>query len=365
MVPAVLHVLATAHEQGVSISRMVRTLARTVDPQRYRLAAWFLGGEGPLAAEFAGAGIPVRTFAWRADRRDVKGAWDVWRTLRRERFDIVHLHVGGRATPLVVRAAARRTKLILHLHYSGTEGGLAGPIRIQPWMADRVVALSAAVAGKVSGILPRVVYHGIGLPNHASRVTRDDPAIVLGVASRLVPVKGLIYLLRAVALLRRELPHVRVEVAGSGTHAGQLQREAEMLGLGDTVAFVGWQRDIWPWLARWDVFVQPSLDEGFGMAPLEAMAAGLPVVATRVGGLPELVEDGRTGYLVPPADAPALAARLHDLASSAERRHVMGSAARTRVRDYFSAERMTADWVSIYDELLGVERRELLADCVA
>lgn len=344
---------------------MVRTLAQTVDPGHYRVAAWFLGGDGPLAAELAGAGIPVRTFDWAANRRDVKGALEVWRSLRGECFDIVHLHVGGRATPLVVRAAALRTKLILHLHYSGAEAGLTGPIRIQPWMADFVVALSEAVASKVSGMTARVVHYGIRLPDEAGRVPTRDGAIVLGVASRLVPVKGLTYLLRALALLRRELPHVRVEVAGSGTGAEQLQHEAGVLGLRDAVAFVGWQRDIWPWLARWDVFVQPSLDEGFGMAALEAMAAGLPVVATRVGGLPELVEDGCTGYLVPPADPPALAARLHDLASNADRRDAMGLAARTRVRERFSAERMTADCVGIYDELLGLDRRESLEGALA
>lgn len=338
---------------------MVRTLARTVDPGRYRVAAWFLRGHGPLAEELAAAGVPVRTFEWCANRSDVTGAWEVWRSLRRERFDIVHVHVGGRATPFVVRAALR-TKLILHLHYSGAEGGLTGPIRIQRWMADRVVALSEAVAGKVSGVPPRVVYYGIGIPTDATRRSSDDRAIVLGVASRLVPIKGLTYLLRALATLRRELPHVRLEIAGSGTDAEQLQREAGVLGLGDAVSFVGWQRDIWPWLARWDVFVQPSLDEGFGMAALEAMGAGLPVVATRVGGLPELVDDGCTGYLVPPADAPALAARLRDLACNADRRRAMGRAARARVRERFSAERMTAECVGIYDELLGCDRRESL-----
>ena len=89
------------------------------------------------------------------------------------------------------------------------------------------------------------------------------------------------------------------------------------------------------------------------MAALEAMAAGLPVVATSAGGLPELVEDGRTGFVVPPADATALAARLRDVMWNADRRCAMGAAGQARVREHFSAERMADALTGIYDELLG------------
>ncbi|HEY5619810.1 MAG TPA: glycosyltransferase family 4 protein [Vicinamibacterales bacterium] len=365
MTPArVLHVLATAHEHGASIGRMVRTLAQALDPGRFCVAAWFLGGEGPLAKEFATAGIAVRTFDWSGDRHEVVGASGFWRGLRREPFSIVHLHFGGRAAPFLVRSAVR-TKIVLHLHYNGAEAGRTGPIRIRPWMADQVVALSRAVAGDVIGVTPRVVYYGIRIPQHSGRgVTQrhnSPQSAVLGVASRLVPVKGIVYLIRALALLRQEFPAVRLEIAGAGPEQAGLQQEARALDLCDAVAFVGWQADIWPWLARWDIFVQPSLAEGFGMAALEAMAAGLPVVGTSAGGLPELIEDGCSGYVVPPGDATALAARLRELLLNADRRSAMGAAGQARVRERFSAERMAAELSGIYDALLdrnGARQRD-------
>lgn len=349
----VLHVLATAQEQGASISRMVRAFAQTVDPQRYRLEAWFLGGDGPLAAELREAGVAVRTFTWNADRHDLAGAWRFWRSLRRDPFPIVHLHVGGRAVPFLVRSALR-TKILLHLHYTGAEAGSAGPIRVRVWMADQVVALSRAVALKVVGAKPRVIYYGIQVPEQRPRrppETGDDP--VMGAASRLVRIKGIVYLLRAVAHLRREFPGIRLEIAGAGPEEEPLRREANALGLGECVTFLEWQTNVWPLLARWDIFVQPSLEEGFGMAALEAMAAGLPVVGTSTGGLPELIEDGCTGYVVPPADALALAGRLRDLLTHPARRRAMGAAARARVRERFSAERMAAEISAIYDEVLS------------
>jgi glycosyltransferase involved in cell wall biosynthesis len=241
---------------------------------------------------------------------------------------------------------------VLHLHYDGAEAGGEGPIHVRRWMADEVIALSHAVASNVSGLTPRVVYYGIEAFGEPKR-RPDLNTLVVGAASRLVPIKGIVYLIRAIARLHDELPAVRLEIAGAGPERQSLEHEAHRLRLRDAVKFVGWQRDIWPWLTRWDVFAQPSLAEGFGMAALEAMTAGLPVVGTLAGGLPELIEDGCTGYVVPPADVTALAARLRALMLDADLRRAMGTAAHARVRQQFSAGRMASDVTAVYDELLG------------
>jgi len=356
----VLHVLTAAHAQGASISRIVRTLGKVIPPHGYDLTAWFLGGDGPMADELRAAGLAVRTFDWSGARHDVVGALRFWCSLRRENFSIVHLHFGGRAVPFVVRSA-QRTKIVFHAHYDGAEAGRAGPIQVRPWMADEVVALSRAVATNVIGITPCVVYYGIEPREQSTKPTRaiGQPTLV-GVASRLVPIKGIVYLIRALGLLRRELSSVRLEIAGAGPDHAALQQEVRSLGLHDIVAFVGWQPDIWPWLERWDIFVQPSVAEGFGMAALEAMAAGLPVVASSAGGLPELIEDGRTGYVVPPADPTTLAARLRHLVLHADLRDAMGAAGRARVRQHFSPERMAAEMSAIYDRLLSSQERAVM-----
>jgi glycosyltransferase involved in cell wall biosynthesis len=218
--------------------------------------------------------------------------------------------------------------------------------------------LSRAVATNVVGITPRVVYYGIEPREEITRPRGLSQPTTLGVASRLVPIKGIVYLIRALALLRRDFEGVRLEIAGAGPDQTALRQEVRTLGLEDSVAFVGWQPDIWPWLGRWDILVQPSLAEGFGMAALEAMAAGLPVVASSAGGLPELVEDGRTGYVVPPADPATLAARLRHLVLHADLRETMGAAGRARVRQHFSPQRMAAEIATVYDRLLGLRDRQ-------
>jgi len=155
-----------------------------------------------------------------------------------------------------------------------------------------------------------------------------------------------------VALLCLEFPTLRLEIAGTGPQREDLEREAGRLGLTSGVRFLGWQRDLGPIFRSWDIFAMPTLEEGFGMAGLEAMAEGLPVVATSVGGLPEVVEDGQTGYLVPPSDVTALSGRLRLLILDPKRRQAMGAAGRERARNHFSVDRMVGEIAAIYDSLV-------------
>jgi glycosyltransferase involved in cell wall biosynthesis len=184
-------------------------------------------------------------------------------------------------------------------------------------------------------------------PDKSSQTT-----IIIGAACRLVPLKGLLDLIQAIAILSLEFRCLKLEIAGTGPERENLQTEVSRLGLKDQVRFLGWQPDLSPIFQKWDVFAMPSLEEGFGMAALEAMAEGLPVVATCVGGLPEVIEDCHTGYLVPPSDVAALVGRLRLLILDPERRQAMGAAGRERVRTHFSVHRMVAKIQAIYDSLL-------------
>jgi glycosyltransferase involved in cell wall biosynthesis len=170
-----------------------------------------------------------------------------------------------------------------------------------------------------------------------------------------VALKGIEYLLRALAELRREFPTLRVEIAGTGPHHEKLKAAAADAGMTEHVRFLGWIDDLASVFSRWDVFVMPSLEEGFPIAALDAMAAGLPVVATDVGGVPELIEDGKTGRLVPPYDADALASRLRLLLLNPEQRLSMGAAGHARVRDHFSVAPMIESFAQLYDELVREE----------
>lgn len=357
MAREVLHILNGACFDAPSIVGIVGELAQRLDPERYRIHAWLLEGYGPLAEDLRAEGIEVKFFNWTRGARDPAGAWRFWRALReeRDRFAIIHEHTLGRPLRLLVRAATP-AKLASHLHviWYKERGNHYRLVRKFNFGAHCVICTSRAAADTVRGARPRVVYPGIPIPPachpKGERVSRPQ---VIGTAGRLAPVKGITFLLRAFRLLRAEFPEVRLEIAGEGPLREELQAEASALGLQDRVAFLGWRKDLLAVLQGWDIYVQPSLLEAFGVAALEAMATGLPLVGTAAGGLPELIADGKTGLLVPPRDPEALAEAIRRLLLNPAQARDMGVAGRERAVKYFSVERMVAQIAEIYDDLLN------------
>jgi glycosyltransferase involved in cell wall biosynthesis len=357
MAHQVLHLLGTAQPESTGMARIVRTLAEGLDPARYRIHAWFLAGAGPLVGALQHAGVEAVSVDWWRGMQDPVGAWRFWRKLHRQNFAIVQLHFGGRSVHWLV-GAGTQAKIIRHLHGRILEPQGLAPVNFSARGTDAVVAVSQAVANQVVDGPARVIYAGLAMPcNHAPAPRGHAPSeIILGTAGRLVELKGIEYLLRAAAAVQSEFPALRVEIAGSGPQRTKLEDAAVQAGLGGQVKFLGWINDLPSLLSRWDIFVMPSLEEGFPIAALDALAAGLPVVATSVGGIPELIEDGKNGYLVPARDVEALASRIRTLLCNPELRACMGAAGYARVRDHFSAAQMTASFAQLYDELLEETR---------
>jgi glycosyltransferase involved in cell wall biosynthesis len=350
MTRQVLHLLGTAQPSGAGVARIVRTIATRLDPTKYGVHAWFLGENGPLAAELHSAGVSVRVIQWSQGARDPWGAWRFWRNVRRTHFAIVHVHSGARSVSGLVRAATGAA-LVVHVHGRILEARGQRPMPIRVPNADAVIAVSRAVAQQVQDGAARVIYTGVESPDRHHLGSASGH--VLGVAARLVPVKGVADVIRAVAQVRNGVPDVRLEIAGDGPERPALERRVRELGLSDCVAFLGWRADLASVFSRWDVFVQASHEEGFPVALAEAMAAGLPAVATAVGGTVELVDAGRTGWLAPPEDPDTLAGRLRGLLADSQQRRAMGAAARARMRDCFSADRMAREIEALYEELLA------------
>jgi glycosyltransferase involved in cell wall biosynthesis len=164
--------------------------------------------------------------------------------------------------------------------------------------------------------------------------------------------KTLEMFLRAAAAIARRVPASRFVVVGDGERRADLEALARQLALGDRVRFVGWRGDLHRVYADLDVVVLTSRNEGSPVSLIEAMAAARPVVATRVGGVPDLVEDGQQGLLVPADDVEALARAIEDVLSSPDRWRAMGEAGRKRVYPAFTAERLISDLDRLYTELL-------------
>jgi glycosyltransferase involved in cell wall biosynthesis len=347
----VLHILGSAQPESTGMARIVRALALGLDPDYCHVHALFLAGAGPLVDSLQQAGATASALDWKQGSRDPLGALRLWRFLRRRHFDLVHLHYGGRSVSLIARAATN-AKIIRHLHGRIQESRGLVPVSFSVRGYDAVVAVSKAVASRVVDGTARVIYAGIEIPPATPLRHRSDSEIVIGTAGRLVDVKGIEYLIGATSALRNAFPNVLVEIAGSGPCREKLEKAVKLAGLQQNVKFLGWVDEIGTSLPRWDIFVMPSLEEGFPIAALDAMAAGLPIVATSVGGIPELVEDGTTGWLVPPRDVESLASRIRLLIDGHELRLSMGTAGYRRVRDHFSNEQMVTNFAQLYEELL-------------
>ncbi|MFN2617709.1 MAG: glycosyltransferase [Thermoleophilaceae bacterium] len=214
-------------------------------------------------------------------------------------------------------------------------------------VGERAARLVEGYVGLPAGAV-RTIHNGI--PDHGPVPARSlAPAPVVGTITRVDRHKGLDVLLEAL----RELPQAHAVVVGEGPELAALLERARSSGVGDRLVAPGFDPDPRSALAGFDVFVLPSRFESFPLSILEAMLAGLPVVASEVGSVPEAVREGETGFLVPPGDAAALAGALRRLLDDAELRTQMGERGRALVRERFTAARMARDYERLYSDVLA------------
>lgn len=319
-------------------------------------------------------GLELIPLAPRAEM-DLAAAWRLSRVIRRLGPDLVHAHDPhgvamaalalslGTTRPAPALVASRR----VDFHLKGNS--------LSRWknrQVDCFVAASDAIRGMLiadgvpqeravtvhEGIdVDRVVatpavnvHEALWLPHHAPLV---------GNVAALVPHKGQRYLIEATPLVMRDIPDTRVAIFGEGELREHLEHLVHEHHLEKHVLLPGFRSDILGCIKGLDLFVMSSVTEGLGTSLLDAMACARPIVATRTGGIPEVVEDGVTGVLVPPRDAPALARAIVALLSNAPRRQELAAAGLDRVRARFTVERMVADTATVYER---VARRPHAAD---
>ena len=171
-------------------------------------------------------------------------------------------------------------------------------------------------------------------------------------AARVRPQKNLVDLLNAFSLAHRHNPHIRLEIIGDGQQRQAIEDWITQHELTKVITLHGWQTEVAPIMLTWDAFALSSLWEGLPNVLLEAMAAGKPIIATLVGGTPEVVDNGVTGILVPPRDPEVLASTVLSLSEDSDLRASMGNAGRERVMDNFSLKQMVNRTENLYQELL-------------
>ncbi len=289
--------------------------------------------------------------------------------LRARRYDLVHTHLvhAGIAGKLAA-ALAGSTPVVTTRHYAWDHKEGTFLYRLENRLTRRCAAVIAVSDAVRAYLIDRKIARAeqvVTIPNgvdldrfdpSAMRRNRDDLAAAprIGMVGRLHPQKGHSVGLRAFSTILRRYPDASLEIVGSGGLRESLEREAGELGIAGRVHFHGSipHADIARHMAGWDLAMFPSLWEGFGIAAAEAMAMELPVVASRVEGLMEVVEDGTTGLLVPSDDPGALAEAVLRLLSNRAEAGAMGRRGRIRIADRFSVQRGAARIRSVYESVL-------------
>ena len=308
-------------------------------------------------------------------RSDARAVWQVRRLITEQRTALVSTHMAKAGTIGRIAACSVRPRpRLVHTFHGhvldgyfrpGVERAFVEMERVLARVTDAFVAVSTEVRDSLLELgvgrpeQYRVLPLGLDLEPFLA-VDRPSGALrahlgigaqtpLVGMVGRLVPIKDGDTMLGAMAKLR----DAHLVVVGDGDERARMERRAADLGVAGRVHFVGWWKDLPGAISDLDVVALSSRNEGTPSSLIEALAAGRPVVATRVGGVGSVVDDGVTGYLVPPGDSAALAGRLEQLLGDPDRRQAFGASGRARSRSRFSIDRLISELHELYEEVLA------------
>ena len=369
MTPIRLLFVLTSPVRG-GVEEVVLALLRRLDPGEFRLG---LAAPQRLLDAFAPdlAGVRVEAEAVAVERpRDQAGLRRLSRFMRRFAPDVVNPHLFRTTAIAAPLARWHRARVVETYHgREGWRGGVAAflPDRLLSRFVDRVIAVSEAArtflirgkgyaAGKIT-VVPNGRDLSVFRPGAAREGARKELGLdravpLVGVVGRLEEQKGHGYLLEAWPAVVGEFPDARLLLVGDGSLRDALEARARALGVADSLIFAGFRSDVPRFLDAMDVVCLPSLYEGMPLTAIEGSAMARPVVATAVDGTPEVVRDGRTGRLVPPADPAALGRALGDLLRDPDAARQLGQAGRDWVLSHFDLDRQVAATAHVYRSLV-------------
>lgn len=349
----VAHVSLTLKTGG--LERILADFARLHDRSAYEMEFIALRQTGRFADEIRGQGCPVHALNSTNRWSDVRQMRELF---TERKIDVVHTHNTYPHLYATVAARLAGVPVVLQTRHGQRAGhGLKSRLlyRAATQLADRVVAVSDDAAGLCLNVdrLPATKVQRIWNGIDAEQFSWQQPASAPHAISvaRLSAEKDFPTLLRAAAFVREAVPEFRLTIVGDGAERASLEDLTKSLGITDSVCFAGEQSDVPRFLADSAFFVTSTLTEGISLTLLEAMAVGRAIVATAVGGNPEIVDAGTTGLLVPPTSPHELADALLEMCRNPQRWEDWGRAGRDRVLTHFTANRMVADYERLYDDL--------------
>jgi glycosyltransferase involved in cell wall biosynthesis len=361
---------------------VLRLLCWKLDPDIYELKI-FIGSTSHPSEKtrlFFAAFEPQITFVPELKREidlwnDWLAFWKLFRVFKKEKFDIVHTHTAKAGALGRLAACLAGVPAIIHTPHGHNFYGYfnrffsAAIILIEKFLSiftckimvltqlERNDYLKFRVAGDKKIIL---IYMGLELDKFIgqnpqkfrSNLNIDPSEKLVGFVGRLDPIKGAQVFVRAAGLCLKADTRAKFILAGEGALRRKLEESAESAGFNGRVIFVGWREDVADVMSALDILVLPSLNEAAGMVLIEAQSLGVPVIASNVGGIPEMIKQGQTGILVPANDPEALASAIKELLSDPQRLQAMSEAGRSWVKSRFKAEDMTARIIDVYFQAL-------------
>lgn len=281
--------------------------------------------------------------------------------IRRGKWDLVHCHgfQGGAVGRAAAVLAGVPTVFTIHNTLQ-----TAWPLRLGAQLTEKMFREKTAYWVTVSAFLRNYAWRELGIPARRTEIIFNGVELpetlppwqqqpVIGTVARLIPSKGIDIFLRAVQLLRPEVPGLKAVVIGSGPYEQQYRALSENLGLGKTVTFLGYREDVRDQLQKIAVFVLPTRSEGLGISVLEAMAMGVPVIATAVGGVPELIRHNQTGFLVRQDEYGAIARLVQRLLADREKGEALRGAAFALAAKEFNAKDMLERTYGLYRRVIN------------
>jgi glycosyltransferase involved in cell wall biosynthesis len=353
----IIHIITSLNFGGAEI--MMLDLARGFSSEFFEIKVATVVRGGSLEEDFKETGIEVRVFE-KKGKVGLGVIWKLWRFLRHEKPDIVHTHLFGGDTWGRIAAILARVSVIISTEHNTNldEGWVKRKVKkFLSLFTKKIVAVSEAVKkysvsrDKIKEKKIIVIPNGINLDKFSGVPEKEfgDPPVI-GVVGRLEEQKGHKYLFEALNLIKT-IPWI-LWVVGDGSKKNELERLAKDLNLRERIIFLGARRNIPEILSGIDISSFPSLWEGLGLAVLEAAAAGKPIVASRVGGIPEIISDGETGILVEPKNVKSLADGLERVLLGKIDAREMGARAKKMVQEKFGVEKMVEAYDKLYKELL-------------
>ena len=297
-------------------------------------------------------------------RFDFESIRKIRQSIKHIKPDIIHVH-GTRAGSLGRLAAIGLKNPVIYTEHLWTQQFklrnrvLTFAHYFANWFLDMFTTLNIAVSRAVKDFMIasnisraskiKVIYNGIKISNLEAKVFQSEREFLIATVGTLNPHKGMQYLIRALPKIKNEFPGIRLEIIGDGPYKRVLLNEVKKLKLKDYVKFTGFIPDIEKYLTRFDLYVQPSISESFGLAITQAMSVGLPVVATNTGGIPEVVTDGKSGLLVEVADPQALTDAILFLLRNPKKAQEMGKVAEKEAKLKFNLDSMIKELEKVYE----------------